>query len=175
MKTAGPSDETRRSIPKTEILVFLIVGLTLELIQGTLLPSFLRSQVVLVFVLYVGWHSLPLGGAMTGTIFGILEDYLFGVPVGLNGLSKTVLGFTASYMSRWSAPDLGALRALLIMVLALLDRTIVLGVLFLLEQEVTPVSLPGTLMAGAITGILGEVFFRLYDKIKFPPKDFRRF
>lgn len=174
MKTpGGPEDQC--TISKTEIFVFLIVGLVIELLQGSILPNFLRSQVILIFVLYVGWHSYPFQGAFVGMIFGILEDYLFGIPLGLNGMSKTLLGFVASYMSRWSAPDLGILRGILLALMAFADRGIILGTLFLLGQEVSPVYLPEILSAAVLTGILGEVFFHLYDKIKFPPKDFRRF
>jgi len=174
VKPTITTDAHHRRIPVSELGVFLLVGLGLEVIQGTLLPAFLRAHVLLVFVLYVGWRSTPLRGALVGTFFGLLQDYLLGIPLGLNGLSKTLLGFGAGYLSRWTAPDLGAMRAVLIFGSALLDRGIILGTLLLLGQRISPPPAAELATAALLTGVLGEVFFRLYDNIRFPPKDFRR-
>lgn len=174
-KPIGDTGGEQRLIPWAEVLVFLLVGVGIELVQGAVLPGFLRFQAILVFVLYSGWHSDPVRGAVVGTGFGLFEDYIFGLPLGMNGLSKCLLGFTASYLSRWSAPDIGLLRGAMVAALAVLDRLIVLGMMWLLGQQTSPVTFPVLLSAAAVSGILGEVFFRLYDKIRFPPKDFRRF
>ena len=96
MKPTTSNDGVQRRIPPLEILVFLVVGLAVDLTQGALLPGYLRAEVLLVLVVYVGWSTTPLKGAVVGTIFGIVEDYLVGIPVGLNGLSLTLIGFFAS-------------------------------------------------------------------------------
>jgi rod shape-determining protein MreD len=174
LKPTIATDAHHRRIPFPEIGVFLLIGLGVEVIQGSLLPPYLRAHVLLVFVLYVGWRSTPLRAAFVGTVFGLLQDYLFGIPLGLNGLSKTLLGFVAGYLSRWTTPELGVARVVLLVGLALMDRSIILGTLLLLGQRIpSPPALELT-AAAALTGLLGEVFFRLYDKIRFPPKDFRR-
>ena len=174
MKPTASNDGVQRRIPPLEILVFLIVGLAVDLVQGALLPGYLRAEVLLVLVVYVGWSTSPLKGAVVGTIFGILEDYLVGIPIGLNGLSMTLIGFLSGYLSRWMSTELGPFRVLLFAGLALLDRAIILGTLYLLAQNVSPVRIDGLLLSAFLTGIIGEVFFGLYDKIRFPPKDFRR-
>lgn len=150
------------------------MGLGLEIVQGTLLPAFLRAEFILVLVLYVAWHSSPLKAAVVGTLFGILQDYFLGVHLGLNGLSKTLLAFSAVYVSRWSAPELGFVRGIMLGIMTLANRYIILGTLLVLGQKISPGYFVEVFSSGAITGIVGEVFFRLYDKIKFPPKDFRR-
>jgi len=170
LKPTNSNDGDHRRIPPVEILVFLIVGLAVDLVQGALLPGYLRAEVLLVLVVYVGWSTSPLKGAVVGTIFGILEDYLVGIPIGLNGLSMTLIGF----LSRWMSTELGPFRVLLFVGLALLDRAIILGTLYVLAQNVSPVRIDGLLLSAILTGIIGEVFFGLYDKIRFPPKDFRR-
>ncbi len=171
----GDTGGAQRLLAKAEILLFLLVAVTIELIQGAVLPGFLRFQAILVFLLYTGWHSHPFRGAVVGTLFGLSEDYIFGIPLGMNGLSKSLLGFAASYLSRWAAPDLGLLRGLILAVVAVLDRLIVVGLMWLLGLKSSPLAIPDLLSSAAISGALGEVFFRLYDKIRFPPKDFRRF
>jgi hypothetical protein len=104
-----------------------------------------------------------------------MEDYIFGLPLGLNGMSKCVFGFSAAYMSRWSAPDLGLLRGAMLSGVAVADRILVLALMILLGQQTSPVDPPALLSSALVSGVLGEVIFRLYDKIRFPPKDFRRF
>jgi rod shape-determining protein MreD len=174
LKPTSSNDAVQRRIPPLEILAFLIVGLAVDLVQGALLPGYLRAEVLLVLVVYVGWSTSPLKGAVVGTIFGILEDYLVGIPIGLNGLSMTLVGFLSGYLSRWMSTELGPFRVLLFAGLALLDRVIILGTLYVLAQNVSPVRIDGLLLSAFLTGIIGEVFFGLYDKIRFPPKDFRR-
>jgi cell shape-determining protein MreD len=104
----------------------------------------------------------------------MVQDYLVGVPVGLNGLSKTIIAFGASYLNRWASADLGSLRILVIALLAIMDRAIIMASLFLLGLQVSPLRPADVLSSAVLTGVVGEVFFRLYDKIRFPPKDFRR-
>lgn len=175
MKPANSATPTpERKLPKAEILLFLVVGLVLEIVQGAVLPGFLRTELILILVTYVSWYSPPLKSAFVGTLFGILQDYLSGAFIGLNGLSKTLLGFAASYISRWSAPDLGSWRILIIAFLAVFDRILVLGILLLLGQTLSTPNPIEAFSSAALTGALGELFFRLYDKIRFPPKDFSR-
>ena len=58
--------------------------------------------------------------------------------------------------------------------LALMDRGIILGTLLMLGRRISPPPFLELTAAAVLTGLLSEVFFRLYDKIRFPPKDFRR-
>ena len=169
-----PAEDLERRIPGSEIFAFLLVGLFIELVQGTIVPAFLHADVLLVLVIYVAAHSDPLKGDAVGTLFGMVQDYLVGVPVGLNGLSKTIIAFGASYLNRWASADLGSLRILFIALLAIMDRAIILATLFLLGLQVSPLRPAEILSSAVLTGVVGEVFFRLYDKIRFPPKDFRR-
>ena len=38
----------------------------------------------------------PITGALTGAVIGLLEDALTGQPIGVNGMSKTVVGYIAA-------------------------------------------------------------------------------
>ena len=169
-----PAEDLERRIPGSEIFAFLLVGLSIELIQGMVVPDFLHADILLVLVIYVAAHGDPLKGAFVGTLFGMVQDYLVGVPVGLNGLTKAVIAFGASYLNRWTSTDLGSMRIVFIALLALVDRALILSILFLLGLHVSPLRPVDAVSSAILTGIVGEVFFRLYDKIRFPPKDFRR-
>jgi rod shape-determining protein MreD len=175
LNSFGSRPGSQKGIPREEIAGLLLLSAVVEVIQGRLLPPYLHSHLFLVVVLYVGWYSAPAKSAFCGTVFGIAEDYLVGIYLGMNGLSKTLFGFGATYFSRWMAAEAGPARAVLIAVMTALDRWLVLGLLFLLGQGWRSVPLVNILGSALLTGVVGEVFFRLYDKIRFPPKDFRRF
>ena len=38
----------------------------------------------------------PILGALTGALIGLMQDALTGLPIGINGLAKTIIGYAAS-------------------------------------------------------------------------------
>ena len=154
-------------------ILFLLCSL-IEVLEGKILPPALHVHCLFIAVLYLAWYATPLKGAVAGSLLGLVEDYLFGFYLGLNGLSKTLIGFFIPYLSRWTSADLGAMRPLLITGIALLDRGIVYGILYLLTQRVPETSIAAILSSAIVTGLAGDALFRLYDKFRFPPSNFRR-
>ena len=79
-----------------------VVSTVLALALQTTLPRFLIRGVitfdlVLVVVVYVGLTAGPVGGLLTGTFAGLMQDALtpgFSV-IGIGGLAKTTVGFLA--------------------------------------------------------------------------------
>lgn len=128
----------------------------------------------LIFVLYIGWNSNPLTGAASGTLFGLIQDVVYDLYLGLNGLSKTLMGFCGAYLSRWVPLEEGSLRPLLFALLSLLDSCLVWSLLTLLTLPVKPGFWAEAMVRSMVTALVAEVVFRIYDRIKSPPKDFRR-
>ena len=145
-----------------------------ELLLQQLLPVGLQPDFLLIVVLYVGWNSYGFKGGLTGSLFGLVRDNLLGTYFGLNGLSKTIIGFSASYVSRWIAAESRLVRPALIVLLAFLDKMIVAGMLAVLGQSISDALWLSALSEAIVTGFLGESFFRLYNRVKSPPKNFRR-
>lgn len=149
-------------------------ALLLELVQLWVLPNFLQLQLILIITLYVGWYSPPGKAAAWGTVSGLALDYLLGLFLGLNGLSKTLLGFASSYLGRWMPDEARAMRTILLFIASIVDQLMIFAILLLLGEPFPQPSLLIILLRAIGTGIIGTVFFRLYDKIRFPPTDFRR-
>jgi rod shape-determining protein MreD len=67
-------------------LVIGIIGMIAALFQGTLLyigiPSYLLPQVVLILVIYLGFHEVSLVGVFTVFGLGLLMDFASAVLVG---------------------------------------------------------------------------------------------
>jgi rod shape-determining protein MreD len=173
-RVIGTKNQENLKIQPSEIGFLLIIVSIVELVLQRVLPVGLQPDLFLAVVVYVGWNSFASKGGVTGSIFGLVRDNILGIPLGLNGLSKTLLGFLASYLNRWIASESKLVRPAVLVLLAFLDKMILSGMLALVGQ-----SLPGSIWVYAIseavvTGAVGEMFFRFYNRIKLPPKNFRR-
>jgi len=122
----------------------------------------------------VGWNSFAFKGGVTGGIFGLVRDNILGLYLGLNGLSKTLLGFAASYLNRWIASESNLVRPAILVLLSFSDKMILSGMLSLLGQSQPELYLVYAASEAVVTGAVGEMFFRFYNRIKAPPKNFRR-
>jgi len=139
-----------------------------------LLPIGLQPDLFLAVVLYVGWNSYAFKGGFSGSIFGLVKDNILGVYLGLNGLSKTLLGFSASYLNRWIASESQLVRPFILILLSFSDRMVLAGVLSLLGQSQPESFWFYSASEAVVTGFVGEMFFRFYNRLKQPPKNFRR-
>lgn len=162
------------TVGTVESLGLLIVVAGLQFVFANYWPPALYVDFSLILVLYIGWYSSPFRGALWGMAFGLIQDWILGGLWGLNGLSKTVLGFSAHYLSMWVMLEGVVARLVLITLLSLLDSGIVYGMLHLLGQPLGQGVWTYALIKALVTGVAGGLIFRLYDRVKFPPKDFRR-
>ena len=137
-------------------------------------PTALYLDLPLVLTLYVGWHSSPVKGAGCGVAFGWLQDAISGIFLGLNGLSKTLLGFGGSYLSRWLVLDAPLSKCAMLAGLCVLDNAVVVGMGALLGQPVPQGIWLRSAIEVPVTGIAGALICGIYDRFKFPPKDFRQ-
>ena len=162
-----------QSFRTIQVLIFLAVTAATQILFNSYLPEALYLDLPLVVVLCIGWHSPPVKAATCGIVFGLMQDTISGIALGFNGLSKTILGFGASYLGSWITLEGISSRLLLIGLLSLLDGAIVYSMFHILQQPSTHTLWPDAVITVPVTAIGGELFFRTYDRIKSPPKDFR--
>ncbi|MGH9339190.1 MAG: rod shape-determining protein MreD [Acidobacteriota bacterium] len=162
------------TIHKLEFVLVLISVVALEIIFANYLPLALHFDLYLVFALYIGWYSTPVKGALSGVTLGLIQDAITGIYLGLNGLSKTVLGFAGAYLGRRVTFESFLSRVILIGMLSLIDRVLILVMLLLLNQPLVEGFWMNALIKATVTGVLGGVIFSIYDRLKHPRKDFRR-
>ncbi len=156
-------------------MVLLLAATTVaEVVFANYLPAALYLDLSLVLVLYIGWNSSPSKGAVSGIAFGLLQDAVSGIFLGLNGLSKTLMGFGGAYLSKWLLLEGLVARGVLIGLLSAVDEGIVVGMRALLGQTIQQEVWLRILIQVPVTGIVGAVIFHFYDRIKFPEKDFRQ-
>jgi rod shape-determining protein MreD len=75
--------------------VFLLVAVLA--IQATLFTKWavagVQPDLLVAFVVYFGWMRGPIPGTLCGFTVGLIQDLDAPGPLGLNALSKTVVGF----------------------------------------------------------------------------------
>lgn len=161
-------------IRNLEVVLLLVATAVAQIVFANYFPQALYLDLPLLFALYIGWHGSPAKGALCGTAFGWLQDAISGTYLGLNGLSKTLIGFGGSYLSKWLVLEGFWARCIVIGVLSLVDNSVVAGMGVLLGQPIVQKVWLWILVEVSVTGLLGGGIFQIYDRLKFPPKDFRR-
>lgn len=177
MKRPRPAAETRWTpfqarFSRTEILLLLLLAGSFEILLSRALPELRRYiDLPLTLVLYLSMHSTAAKGAFWGTCFGLLSDLLLGTLLGLNGLSKTLIGWLVG-LFRLRAAEGVAGRMLLLGAAAALDTVLMVAILDLLGQRLPDSLLTFIAIRSCVASVVGILIFRGYDWIKFPPKDF---
>ena len=162
------------AIRNPEVFFALVITSVAQIVFANYLTLALYLDLPLLFALYIGWYSSPPRGAVCGTAFGWVQDAISGTYLGFNGLSKTLVGFSAPYLNKWLVLEGFWARCLVIGTLSVVDNSMVIGMRFLMGQTIQQGIWLRVLAEVPVTGILGGTIFQLYDHIKFPRKGFGR-
>ncbi len=108
----------------------------------------------------------PVAGLLTGGFIGIFQDALTHHPLGLYGISKTVVGFGASSLGiKLDVENAGARFLLTIFFYAVHEF-----VYFLIARDLVglhmALSWPHEFVSGAANALLGVLVFMLLDRVK---------
>jgi len=108
----------------------------------------------------------PLAGLFTGGLIGILQDALTHQPIGLYGISLTVVGFGASSLGiKLDVENAGA-RFLLTIVFYVVHEV----VYFMIARGMVGLhmawSWPHEILSGVANALLGVLVFMLLDRVK---------
>ncbi len=161
-------------IQKSEIFLLLGVTAVSGVIFANYFPYALYLDFPLIFTLYVGLYSSPFKGATCGIAFGLVQDYFSALYLGLNGLSKTVFGFSGSYLRKWVTMEGFFAQCVLLILLSLLDSTITCAMLGILGRSLREAFWWDALIKSITTAAAGIIVLRIHNRVKFPRKDFRR-
>lgn len=153
--------------------ILLLLSMLLDLLQSRFLPVYFNLDWTLIFVFYIGWSTNSIKGSMAGTVFGIAQDFLLGVMLGLNGAIKTVIGYSASYLSTILNPELeGILRFVLIALISMLNNLLVYKSHYIMSNVSGDIPILTLLSGSLLTGIAGDLLFRLMNRLQAGPKQF---
>jgi rod shape-determining protein MreD len=164
--TSGEQVEVYRfSIPAT-----VLIPLTAVFLQAWLPLRFHFFSVfdlpLLVTIGFATARRSPLTGLLTGSFIGILQDALTHHPIGLYGISLTVVGFGASSLGiKLDVENAGA-RFLLTIFFYVVHEVVYFTIARGLVGLRMAWSWPHEFWSGVANAILGVVIFTLLDRVK---------
>jgi rod shape-determining protein MreD len=144
-----------------------LLALFLQATLPNLLSLFsLLDLPLLVTVFFAVARRNPILGTSTGALIGILQDALTHLPLGLFGISKTVVGYAASSIGAKIDVENPGSRLLLTFGFYLLHRGVYQLLARSMAQLVIPFSWPTELGAALLNALLAVFLFALLDRTK---------
>lgn len=117
-------------------------------------------DLVLVAVVFVALRWGPTAGVLGGTLGGLLQDALGGTTVGVGGLAKTIVGFTAGVIGSQFIVTRPAPRMLLVAGATVAARLLMLALYGLIDLRWPEVSWTGMLTETALNALVAFIVFQ---------------
>lgn len=146
-------------VPALAILLQCYVPLRLHIFAYLDLP-------LLVTIFFATARRNALTGTLTGAVVGIVQDSISGLPIGVNGIADTIIGYVCSSISvKLEVERLGP-RLLTIFAFKFLHD----AVGFLIQSRIVGNDLAyktrWELYSALANAVIGVVLFHLLDKLK---------
>jgi rod shape-determining protein MreD len=164
--TSGEQVEVYRfSIPATVLIP--IAAIFLQAFLPLRFPFFTIFDLPLLVVIgFATARRSPLAGLVTGGLIGILQDALTHQPVGLYGISKTIVGFGASSLGiKLDVENAGA-RFLLTIFFYVVHEIVYFSIARGLIGLHIAWSWPHEFLSCLANAVLGVLVFMLLDRVK---------
>jgi rod shape-determining protein MreD len=108
----------------------------------------------------------PIAGTLTGAIIGIAQDALTQQPIGINGISKAIIGFLAASVGVRIDVENPGTRLILNFGAAMLNSAITLLIVHRMLAMETGWSWIHELLRAVVNSLLALVLFALLDRAK---------
>jgi rod shape-determining protein MreD len=108
----------------------------------------------------------PSTGLLLGMVIGLLQDSLSKTPLGVFGISKTIIGYVASSIGARLDTEHPAARLALIAIFFGLHQGIVVLIHRVLLAQPEPWFTTGLGIAAAVNAFVGVLLFILLDKLR---------
>jgi len=164
--TSGEQVEVYRfNLPAT--IGIPLAALFLQAFVPRRFPFFSYFDLPLLVTIFFGISRRnPISGLLTGAVIGLLQDSLGGLPLGLYGIAKTVVGYGASSLGvKLDVENAGA-RLLVILGFYLAHAAVYFTVARGLANLNVSWSWRHGILAGFANAVLGVVLFFVLDKFK---------
>jgi rod shape-determining protein MreD len=121
---------------------------------------------LLVTIFFAVARRRPIPGMLTGALIGTLQDSIAGIPVGLNGIAKTIIGYLASSLGVKLDVDNPGSRFLMTFAFYIIHRVVYVVIAIWMAGMNEAVNWTHSLIAALANGLLAVVLFALLDRLK---------
>jgi rod shape-determining protein MreD len=156
-----------RSLAK--IAISLVASVVIQGILAYRLRVFAYVDLPLILTIYYGFTlGRPVVSVVIGTLIGLLQDSLSGLPLGTNGFVKTLLGYFAAMAGSKFDVDLLVTRTIAIFLFTLGNGALV-SILGLMTGAAPITNLGNSvwtwLLSGTFNALLGLLMFGYHDRV----------
>jgi rod shape-determining protein MreD len=121
---------------------------------------------LIVTVYFAVARRNPIAGTLTGALIGIAQDALTGQPIGINGVSKTIIGFLAASIGVRIDVENHGTRLILNFGAAMLNSAITLLIIHRMLAMEVGWSWIHELIRAVVNSLVALVLFALFDRAK---------
>jgi rod shape-determining protein MreD len=141
----------------------VLVAIALALALQTSLARFVvrgtaALDLVLVVVVYVALTSGPVTGMLAGSVAGIIQDALSSGTIGIGGLAKAIVGFTAGVIGQQFIVTAAFPRLVMFFLATLVHAALFMGLYVVLGLKEFPspwAAVVSQALANSVAGIVG--------------------
>jgi rod shape-determining protein MreD len=145
------------------------LALLLQTFVPVYIPKFSVLDLLLLVVIYFGLSRRnPSTGLLLGMVAGLLQDSISGptVPLGLNGIAKTVIGYLASSIGARLDTEHPAARFALTLFFFVLHQGLIILTRRLLLAEPEPWFTVRLAIAAGVNAVVSVFVFALLDRLR---------
>lgn len=121
---------------------------------------------LLVTIFFAVARRRPIPGMVTGALIGTVQDAWTSLPIGVNGIAKTIIGFLASSLGVKLDVDNPGSRFLMTFTFFLVHRLIYVVIVLGLVGGNEPFNWKHSLISALANALLAVVLFAGLDKFK---------
>ncbi len=149
------------------IILTMIIALILQSFLPVYLPKTAVVDLPLLITIYFGLSRRnPSTGLLLGTLIGILQDSLSKTPLGLFGISKTIIGYLASSIGARLDTEHPLARFALTGAFFFVHQAVVVLVQKLLLAQSAPLFNVRLLVAALVNSVLSVFLYFLLDRLR---------
>ena len=158
-------DEQR--YPLLVVVLVPMLAIFVQVLVPRFIPRFDIIDLPLLVTIYfaVGWRS-PVAGTITGAVIGLIQDALTSRPLGINGISQSVVGFFAASIGVKIDVENPGARLLINFGFTLLNIGIYLFIMHHMLAFNVRTNWLHEIMKAGINSIVGVFFFNILDRLR---------
>jgi rod shape-determining protein MreD len=125
-------DAEQQSFHLLATVLIPVVAILLQVMVPRVLPRLAIIDLPLIVTLFFAVsRRSPIAGTVTGAVIGLLQDLLSGIPMGVNGMAKSLVGYASASLGSRIDVENTATRAILTFCFSLVQSVL----LYLIERR----------------------------------------
>lgn len=153
--------------PWIAVLLAPLLAIFMQAYIPRFVPKFDIVNLPLLVIIYfsVGWRN-PISGTLGGAVIGLMQDALTNRPLGVNGISNSIVGFLAGSLGVKIDVENPGTRLLMNFAFTLINAAIYLFIVHRLLAIGVKTNWLHEVIKAVINAIVGVFVFDLLDRVR---------